>query len=327
MTPAPGLPAHARAMSTYPTARVAAGVPTGGQFAADHHGESDLPLDAALTGRVTVSETNAGMDPKDRGRQVQVLLKDTSRRLGRRYGVDPEELAADAALSYYEMLANGGAPANHAGYMVKSTETAAKQTMARSHGSRNSANLGAIGGYRAACAKEVARLGRVLTAPEEDVVATQVVAGYPKRRRPTIGFHRHVTVTAYDPAVHDRLVEMTVEDPGFTRGSIADRAADHLELVGGRTGVVAARAMAWDAFAERAEGAVPMVAPGSVPLKVKTAHRKTIVDAGGALAVATRFADGIDVSPEQERALFAPFGALSEQDKYEVAEFITGSPQ
>lgn len=326
-------------MSTSQT-RVAAGVPTGGQFAASQRAESDLTLEDLTD--AYLGEVDSTPEEIDEVRRTIDLAYDSARHWESRKGVrersrgviDVDDMAQEAALSILEREANGHVIKDKKGYMHTYAWGIAQQ--AGNHGVRQE-DRKALKMFRTECSEREATLGRSLTRSEEDQIADDIRANWhDQRRKPTVNFRRfqgqmEVSMDAQEStdAVGYLLPNSVLGRPGeetteVAPGSYTDRA---LAAVEGHEGDLRdARRMLWNALAEMSDNDVPMVRAGTMSQRKVTAARATLAQhPGGVLGAARDWENG--QSNAATEALLAPWGERSVDERQSVIDQMRRHPE
>ncbi len=293
--------------------RVSPGVPSGGQFAAHGHTETDVVLAEEPSAPTAAPPTTAELFE-----QAQRSGKFWSRRLG----VDADELCQSAMLAYFEadasrgrkqdgdsVSASSGVAENPRGYIHGVSRRIAAQML---NGKRRSEDSRAQVVFRERESEAEQKLNRRLTETEAEAIAAEIRASMLPKRRPSPGFQRPRQVVPWDKLTQTTQENMEhsmsaaaveVNEQEFAAGSAGEQ-AEKLVDRGGRSGFVQARRLAYDVMAEKIGG--PAIARGTVTEYSAQASRKVLADAGGVRAVVNAWRAG-DTTTEQEKALFVPF--------------------
>lgn len=240
------------------------------------------------------------------------------------------ELRQDLAVTVQEAVNDGKVRQQRETGSVPETylRAAAKGVVSR-RGVLNSRELSAHKVFTAQLAIREQELGTTLTAAQQDALAHEVRMSIPVKNRPAEGFHRLRRMESLDTlaealeagwgedaepiAVWDRY---GAEDPGDEMGGFVD-AVEELVTVGRITTKDLHSAAAWDVLAS-ACGA-PRVVPRAVPADMISDALAMVRHAGGASALARRYADGeIADAP----GLFVPFGCIAEEEELAVATLM-----
>ncbi|HEX9087858.1 MAG TPA: hypothetical protein VF867_10060 [Arthrobacter sp.] len=309
--------------------RVEAGVPSGGEFAANRHSESDVVLgQTQLHAGSVMVEDLIGADMNSllakytsAERLVEVAHSSAVyhqayyNQAGKSNDKDVDDIAQEAILQILERVKKGG-PITDFRQLVNSV-TANVTVRATANKFRAEDRRA----YRLFVAKRdeaQGLLGRSLTQREEDTVAQIVLdEWHDPRHKPSKDFRTpHTVDTSLDRSFgEDGGVESTLgaslvnpENSGhyIEPDSYMDRAFTALETTGAANKAEAKR-YAWNAIAERAE--LPLALPGTISQRKVTEIRKLMeAQEGGVMAACKAWSDGKD-SPTTE-ALFAPFGTI-----------------
>ena len=173
------------------------------------------------------------------------------------------------------------------------------------------------------------RLERPLTLRECDELAEKVRSSIPVHNRPSADFHlpkpRNRSIddagvgdnADIDPTVLVKMNKVAMSagavlTDDFAEGSIGDQASI-LKMDGDQ---VKARALAWDAIAEFS--GAPLAVPGSVGKRVAFAARTAVLEGEGPAGLARTYMD----TGRTDEALFAPFGAIDDDQRYAVCEVL-----
>ena len=176
-----------------------------------------------------------------------------------------------------------------------------------------------------------AELDRPLTSRELDELAQELRMSLPASHRPGVGFHRpNVTVVSLDGATNqvntdgDRASqidpmmfqalteEATVITDDFSDGTSGDRAL-RLKSDGHQ---VAARALAWDAIAERS--GAPLCTTTPIGARAAARARSSVAQAGGVLSCAQSYLKTGTTTDD----FFAPFGPIDDVQRRAVCETL-----
>ena len=316
--------------------RVSPGVPSGGQFAAHGHTETDVVLAEEPRTPTAAPPTTAELFE-----QAQRSGKFWSRRLG----VDAEDLCQSAMLAYFEADASrerkqdsdsasapsGGVAENPRGYIHGASRNIASQML---NGKVRSEDQRAQVVFREREAEAEQKLNRRLTGDEADAIAAEISASMPPKRRPSAGFQRPRQLLPWDGLPQHTKVDIEhsvserssveVNEQEFTAGSAGEQ-AEKLVAQGGRSGFVKARRLAYDVMAEKIGG--PPVARGTVTEYSAQNSRKVLAESGGVREVVDAWRAG-DATAEQEKALFVPFkvdGATSARKSVSATLVASGA--
>lgn len=286
--------------------RVAAGVPTGGQFAGHDRPEA---------GSVTLSEPDIA--------KVVEAARTSAGYWARRYGCSSEDLASETLLAWWgaRSRANSDAPIRDADrYITRTARNMAAQTVA---GAARTEDRQAYVAYNKRWAELAQRSGRTPSASECAEMASAIRMAQPPGRRAREGFHnRHPRDVELNPNIARAANEETSLDPS----PVGERmvAVENLAAIRGRDNLEEARKRVWDAMAERR--GTPMVVRASIADRAAASARKTVRSGGGAAAVGRRWMAGT-CSPAEAAGLFAPFGPkLDEDGRDKVVELILAAP-
>jgi DNA-directed RNA polymerase specialized sigma24 family protein len=166
-------------------------------------------------------------------------------------------------------------------------------------------------------------LDRPLTSLELDQLSQKVRTSLPASHRPTEGFHRpRVVARSFDEMPEDARDEVflqasedevRVELSDFSEGSAGDRAAQ-LKFEGNQ---VAARALMWDAIAERA--GAPLCAVTPIGKRAAIRARASVMEAGGPLTCARSYLESGSTVDD----LFAPFGPVDDEQRRSVCDVLS----
>lgn len=297
-------------MGTSIQSRVRRGVPTGGQFAPTNRPEANgSQLSDEL---VLAAATKCG------------------ERYARRYGVEAADVIGETALRFYERRSRRpeSAPVlNDSGYV----NTLARSIALEAIGADRSYVRQAWRKYQEICDAQMQELGRELTTRESDAIASSVIAAQEPRRRAPEGFHRQRKTTSLDSPGHEmsggRTLAEDIADIEVPERSDAEKGrrlgpsgelAEQLIASGDSAG---ARRLAWDAIAELA--GAPKTVKSLVTERQATALRHAVRSEGGAGAIAKLYRRGLAEESASEH-LFAPFGAISSDERDAVVEVLVG---
>lgn len=285
-------------------ARVQRGVPTGGQFATQERGEVELALDPI---------------------ELQEQARTSARRYARRHGADAEELEQQGLLEYLAAVQRIRENPEMNGRTLitgsKDSERAYIDTMIRQISSKmvtpnltRSEDRKANRILRQRVDERVQTEGRELSDIEIDQMAEELRLEMEPRRRPSEGFHQrsgNMTV-GLDAGLYDTLPDDTPD--------LGDEDSDYdqfeSKVLAGDTGKRDAQDQVWDVIAARS--GAPTVVKGALSEEKAAKHRK-LVGKHGANRLAVAWRKGV-IRPEQEEALFAPYGGkeLSDADRSKV---------
>lgn len=236
---------------------------------------------------------------------------------GRR-GLDVEDVAQEALLAYYTTKAKGKEIDNVRAYL----STSARNVAIRAGRNLRSDDISAYNVFKSRRADLEQTLDRSLTANEERDLASDIYANWAdKKHKPNVDFLERVrgvetTVDEIQWQGIDAQVIDHAPDNYIEPGSWMDRGFDYLE--GDNRDLRAARAMAWNAIAERM--GAPLVEPRLGHKRV-TAAKAFVRDNGPVEALLDRWEDG-DLDERDEALLFSPWGDASDDEKDAVVECL-----
>ncbi|GAB2733298.1 hypothetical protein GCM10027273_10070 [Nocardioides pakistanensis] len=328
-------PAHPSGMSITQS-RVAAGVPTGGQFAASVHAEADVALvapDTVAYGDVYEDEAAdherfaALLDMAEHSARHWAERKGTRDRSGG--AIDTDDVAQDAVLAYLEAQANGHEIKSPQGYIHR-----AASNIAASAGSRVRAeDRKALVLFRDEVSRQEAAKGRQLSGREKDAIAQTIRDTWPdERHQPSKNFRRfagqmEISMDAYETdEARDYVLPHTDLNAGLGVNDVRPESSldKALDAVEGHNGDLRdARRLLWNALAEINDA--PTVRPGTLSQRKVTALRAEMSAYPGGVATAARnWADGID--DQGTHALFAPWGEPNDRDRADIVALLGKHP-
>lgn len=298
------------------------GTKDGGQFAPTSNPESSVQLvdpDVDMDG---VTETQR-----------------LARNFIRRYGLhdhtvngymDSDDLTQDAVMAYLVASQTERPEGVELPVGVIAKRSIIRALDAGTH--RSKGNYAAVKLLDQSCVAREAKLGRDLTPNELDELAQELRMSLPASHRPGVDFHRqNVRVLSLDSATNqvntdgdhtsqiDQFVfqatanEATVITDDFSNGSFGDRAL-RLKADGHQIG---ARALAWDAIAERA--GAPLCTTTTIGKRAAIRARSNVAQAGGPLSCARSYLETGVTTDE----FFAPFGPIDDDQRRAVCETLT----
>lgn len=322
--------------------RVEAGVPSGGEFAANRHSESTVVLvqNQRHAGSVQAEDLLAQYtSPAELMRMAYssaAYHQTYYNQAGKSNDKDQHDIAQEAMLQVLERVNKGG-PITDFRQLVNSV-TANVTVRATANKFRAEDRRA----YRIFVAKRdeaQGLLGRSLTQREEDTLAQIVLdEWHDPRHKPSKDFRTpHTVDSSLDRSFgEDGGVESTLgatlvnpESSGhyIEPDSYMDRAFTALETTGAANKAEAKR-FAWNAIAERAD--IPLAAAGSLSQRKVTDLRKLMENhEGGVIAACKNWNDGKDNAATE--ALFAPFGTLDVDGQEKVVGLLerigAGNPE
>jgi hypothetical protein len=296
------------------------GLSTGGQYAARRNPESNVTL---------VEEGVAH-------------AKNYARHLISRYGLatgsgksingymDSDDLSQDAALAYL-LAADTDKWSNDIEEIP--VRVIAKRAVIRALDKGRGRENAAYRRFAIARFEQENRLGRSLSPLETEEMAEKIRQEIAPSQRPGAGYHHRITTVSlndyratdsgenvdaslldYRAFENDQNARVVTDD--FAEGSAGDRMWARIEAEGSDR----SRVYAWEAIAE-STGA-PGVERGSLAKRAATKARNEVREEGGALACAQAFLDEGRVVP----GFFAPFGDITDDDRYRVSNAIEKFP-
>jgi hypothetical protein len=309
--------------------RVPPGVPAGGQFAPKRTVElsaveliDDVELVDTWVDPASDTTPPAALSTLDIERAVEAARR-SGHFWARRYGCDFDDLTSETLLAWWGAMSRKGdgervVDARH--YINRTARNLATHTIA---GATRAEDRQAYKRYQARWERFCQEQGRQPTGDECDAMAAAIRDAQPERRRPCPDFHRRPrTIPVEDSALLDWSGAGVVR-AGEREFAPRMEAVAALAEARGRDNLEAARRQVWDAMAERFGG--PMVQPAAFKDRQAAAHRKVISAAGGAEAVGRCWMSGT-CTAEEAGALFAPFGAVDEDDRDRVVGVMLAVP-
>jgi len=176
--------------------------------------------------------------------------------------------------------------------------------------------------------------GRKMTKGERDEAAEALRMSFPPGRRPKPDFHNLTQVLSIDAEVAhrdglgstsyaDTIPDERVELP-FDEQEDAAAQALHEYETGGTHGKVSVRRDMWRIVSIR--NGAPQVKREHLSSHAASKHRRLVEEKGSIHTLAQRWIDG-EATPEEESALFAPFGELNRNEMVLAAEVFEDHPQ
>lgn len=293
-------------------ARVPAGIPIGGQFAAQRREESSVSLE---------SEPIHATTPLN-GRQALAVAKLQATQLGSgvsRFGYTTNDLAQDALTSVLSSVKRGTAPAVTAGLLTKAVREAFSNASSGHAGIRHE-DAAARRLLDSRITDQEQEHGRSLTSAEVDQLAGHIRDTWKDpRHKPAVGFHhRHQVTSLSEPDVAAEMETLPADapTPDHARdGGSATQLADSLE--DGAVTARDARRRLWNAMA--ASWGVPQVSTGSLSRNTARGARQLIAAHGGAQRAADDYLDGV-CNDDAAQALFRPWPEATPRERYAIAQ-------
>jgi hypothetical protein len=305
---------HHTASVTSTQRRQPKGVKDGGQFAAASNPESSVQL--------VDHNVDAAADGIDETQRL-------ARHFIRRYGLHDhtvngymtaDDLTQDAVMAYL-VASQTDRPEG----VDLPVGVIAKRSIIRALDSGSHRSKGDHSAMRLLDASRVTReteLGRSLTPTELDELAQELRMSLPVSHRPGAGFHRPTARTSSlnampEPILDETLFQiLTSEDnvnpDDFADGSFGDRAMQ-LKSNGDQ---VAARAMVWDAIAQRSGAPLCITTP--IGKRAAIRARTNVAQVGGPLSCAQSYLKTGVTSDD----FFAPFGPIDDDARRAVCETL-----
>lgn len=289
-------------------ARVPAGIPTGGRFAAHDRDADTVTLDAP-------AEPITATTIVDPGAALRIAAEH-ARSHARRYlfsAEDRDDIAQTAILSVLTSRNNRRVTGLTPGLITNAVSHAVSATiMDRTHVTRHE-DARAMTKFNERLEALTQQLGREPTRAEQRHIAESIRAGWKDpRHRPRIDFHSQPEIDDIDQ--HRGEVE-SIPSPAEPERDERDELADLVES--GAVDKELARRRLWNTVA-RAEG-LPLVGRTS-PAEAKGLRRK-VVAAGGVSDMARRLLAG-ELPPADVLRLMAPFHIDSADDARAIAEHL-----
>ncbi|MET1087128.1 MAG: hypothetical protein ABWY04_08405 [Arthrobacter sp.] len=306
--------------------RQSAGIPEGGQFAATAHAEPSIALGSEdTTGRL--AEYTNGRDFAALAYSSAEYWRGKYNQKGKSQTWDTDDIAQETMLRVLKEV-NSGKPITDFKQLVNSV--AANVTVRATANKFSAEDRRAYRIFDAARQEFEATEGRTMTQREEDALAQKVLdEWHDPRHKPSKDFRTpHTVDTSLDRTFNEgdgveSTLGATLVNPASSGhyiepDSYMDKAFSALEETGAAH-KAAAKRMAWNAIAERAE--VPMAREGSLSQRQVTNLRKVMsAHKGGVMQAVQDWSDAKD-NPATE-ALFAPFGPLSADGQMKVVDML-----
>ena len=290
------------------------GIPEGGEFASHLRTEDDVELQTmgeATTSRTLLSDSEA-------------LL--FSRRAVKYWGwkngaylSDRDDIAQDAIVSVLSSRSNGAVVGLTPGLISSAAGHAAAKSINTKRVMRaEEARADALLRGQIVDIERAQR--RHLSNREIDNMAKIIRDTWPdQRHRPTEGFHRPVERVSFDSDEGQEISEFlaaTDSEPATAARELAD------SVDAGEIDKSTARRRAWNAMS--VDSGIPQAAPIADAKSARLAQRN-VRDAGGALAVAGAWNDGVRNAGTD--ALFAPFLVSDDESRKAVVDHLLSRPQ
>jgi len=301
--------------------RVAAGIPTGGRFAAQKRDESGISLtSSASTERVgsrTLVDARAAIELATlhaRARNNKTPLRN----------LHWEDIAQEALTSIRVSTNNDTVE----GYTPGLISAAVSLRVAAAINTKQQIRVEdakATGMLRDAVDLESQMLGRDLTSREVIGLAGRIRDTWEDpRHRPQKEFYRRFMEVPIDPLLDSAVLEKALNDGDVVYlhdDNSATRMADEIES--GHMKASEGRARAWDALAGIWD--VPCVSQTQSKYHA-TKGRTLIKDSGGLSTVVNTYLADRVMTP-QAQAVFAPFGTPDNEDRRAIAQALASRPQ
>jgi hypothetical protein len=332
--------------STSSRTRKPAGVPVGGQFASEQRPRAAVALaepppdPEALLDQARTSSSfwaaryGAGSDVAEEatGRAALATLEAFTRAQQEQLGDDGQPLTDASDRS--EGIGNLRAYVHRSAMTHVLLELAARTATPRQSNDSRARRL-----FDLRCNELAVEMGRSLTPREQENLAAEIRQGFPDNARPHKDFFRDnrsqvmafgTDATDVDAFRADRHYSVgfsshatAPQDEEPPPGSARAR-AEAILAEGGRAAQLSAKTFAWSLVAERT--GAPHPSPASLSEYAAARTRKSVREAGGAVAVARSIRTGEKPPPEVHEALFKPFGPLDAQQRTAVVDLILAHP-
>ena len=305
----------------------------------DIHGNLHKGAGAPDGGRFTGKENIAPADSltTEEALEAHAVLMGPARALTRSFRIDAtnaDDIAQDAWVDLLKRKTKGGKPTTIS-ELVKDesllklvSRTIAKR--AYTAGGQDGLRHEEFQARRALQEQEAAfekEHGRKMTSDERLAAADAIRLSQPPGRRPKEDFHVQYKRLSLDVRLEDdgpSLGDTMVADSQLSFDDQEDAAAHALhEMENGKAPKTDVRRDVWRIMSIR--NGAPQVVPECVTSKDAKRHRDVVTSAGGAHALAQKWLDG-ETSPEEDAALFAPFGAIDVDDRERTAEVFDSHP-
>ena len=288
---------HRTASVTSAQQRQPKGIKDGGQFAGSSNPESNVQLvDVDMDG---VTETQR-----------------LARNFIRRYGLhdhtvngymDSDDLTQDAVMAYL-VASQTDRPEG----VELPVGVIAKRSIIRALDSgsyRGKGDHSAMKLLDQSRVKREAELDRPLTSTELDELAQALRMSLPASHRPGAGFHRpNASITKFDSMPEGQVDEIMFRASSDEASTITDDFSEGNQ--------VAARALAWDAIAERS--GAPLCTTMPIGKRAAIRARSSVAQAGGPLSCAQSYLETGTTTDE----FFAPFGPIDDDQRRAVCETL-----
>lgn len=296
----------------------------GGQFAAKHNAAPTGALLDDTSAPTSPQPTRAAILTAEAIRASQEALTRVATSVTQSYRIDAtnaEDIVQDSWVHLLERDERRGDIADRVG--EKSFLGLVARKYAANYGNDHrfglrSEDFSGRRTLRAKTAEIEATTGRKMTKTEYEALADEIRESFPAGRRPRVGYHVElsqlsldVPVSSTDPGsatLGDTLADeggIGFHGNGFDQQEDAAALALH-NLENQRAAKDDIRRDMWRILSTRIDGA-PQPVRGSLDATAANRAKRTVAAAGGALELATKWSYA-ETTPEQEEALFAPFG-------------------
>ncbi|MCU6479095.1 hypothetical protein [Arthrobacter sp. A2-55] len=302
--------------------RVEKGIPTGGQFKATSHSESDVKLGSARLEEFT--------DPH----KFKSMAYDSAQYWQRRYNqkdksntVDLDDIAQETLLRVITELGKGKDVRN---FKQLVSSIAANVTVRATENVFRAEDRVAWRIFEEKRTAMEHRENRSLTPSEIKALEQEVLdEWHDPRHKPSKEFMIARTVDrsldtpfgegeGVEATLGGRLVSEVESEDHVDPDSYTAQALAAIQEKGAKN-KSRARRLAWNALAESA--GTPLAQPGILTMRQVSTHREAIADHdGGVLGACKDWSNGLDSTATE--ALFAPFGDLDEDDQEKVVDVL-----
>lgn len=276
-------------------------------------------------------------------RESQRILERTARSITRSYRIDPthaEDIVQDSWVHLLERDKRYGDIEDRASETPFLNLVARKFATDYSNDKRfglRSEDFSARRLLRAQASEFRAEHGRKMTPSEYQAAAEEIRMSFPSGSRPKVDFYKEITQISLDAAVGkggDSDTKTTridllssPESSDIDEQEVASAHALHRlnNAADKRVSDIKndIRSDIWRVVSTRVVGA-PQPRRGSINKVSAAKHRQTVKKYGGAMRLGEAWREG-ETTPEQDDALFAPFGDLDNKQRELVIEVLNGN--
>lgn len=308
----PSNTARTRHPSSQP--RVAAGVPTGGEFTDHDRAEDSVSL--AAPERITA---RTPLDPKAALQFAEQVIAGKATRFRIYDQSTRDDIAQDSVLSVLTTMSNGRADGLTGGLLANAVKHAMTTAISERTGVHRNEDVRALRMLDAQIEAFTHEQGREPTSRERNELARQIRDSWPDpRHRPLKGYQARVIQEVIHQSLDAQQLAGGVDPADECDDAYALRQLDD-DVAFGRVSKDQAMLRLWNVVAKEEGAAVARrrLPPGTNVRK----YKRTITAAGGPLEIARRYVLTGEYTPEVEAMLY-PFDVLDRRQALDVARLL-----